>query len=330
MPIGQLLKIHGTSKLVEQYSEVRTSRYGPDGVIPAEFLPVYQRLRSRDWTRSYGQIDGVVYLMKRISLFKVQYNRLEGLPLSLDGDYEAERKVTDDLLQSSHVQKVRCCEPEAEILIGKGYTNLVDEDALSNFWSNVDNRIARTSKASWRCKPILNWATKDGKLQWRPTTLNDSQEIWDLYTDWVEFKKEVEKQGVMYQDLYGSILLDHQNKRSDLFCHVMTYEGKIIAFVVYAISGEYAHLLMNICKGKTEHSEVEKLQKYMGQLTQYFTVRSLKELGIKYVLFGYCTEKEPLYAYKKANSEAETRLKICTIREPVAEVSESRKRHGFL
>lgn len=310
----KLKKIDGNSKVVEQYAEQRMKWYGVDGCVPAEFFPTYQHLRRRDGSRFYLQVGSVVCLVKKVRIFKAQFNRLEGLPLSLTENFKEARLVSDFLFAENWVGKVRVCEKE--------YTGLEweypsvsckPEGTIANFWIDVKSKFAHVSRSSWRGRSVLNYANKNGCLEWRQAQTTDLDDLHALYKAWVRYKQE-EKQTVMYKELYTGILSSiASGGRSGLLNYVLCYQGKVIAFVSYLISGSTAHLLANqsICMTDMDISGIEKVAYYAGKLSFYFTMKTFKEMGVDKAFLGYGDDpKDPLNEYKRAHSDGQTSLFI--------------------
>lgn len=331
MQLEDLKRVRQNSVDVETYYKLRRSRYGIDAALPAEFLPTYQGLRSRDYSRFYYVERGVCFLLKKIRLYNVQFNRLEGLPISLNGDDAAERSVLKELLECPWLHKVHCCDGEVPKLQQYGNFKYVREDVVANFWSDIDIRIEKTSKNSWSGRNPLNWATKNEGLKFRRSEQQDTDELLKLYESWEAFKSENEK--VIRTDLYQGILRDHFHHTPQLINYVMHYGSRLISFSTCAIVGEDAHLLANIAISRThgDYSNMKKVVDYMGQLSNYFLVRELKTIGVNRMLSGYCEEGDSLIQYKRTHSDGETVLTVATIHDPPkADKSKPKEEpHGF-
>lgn len=324
----EFVQIQPHHKIVDEYAEKRIARYGVAGAVPAEFLPVYQGLRRNDSSRVYVEYRRTIFLVKKVRIFKAQWNRVEGLPISLNGDQGLENKVLQEILKSPLLHKIRCCAAEAIQLQEMGIKS-EEEDAISNFYIHLKARAQRISKGSWRGKSILNYAREHGKLIWRPAEPSDYPEIEHFYESWSR-KKEADGQDVMYKKLYEGILDGVLKRREGLLSYILTFEGRLIGFVAYALSGKTAHLLANQVIGKTEEivdEQIRKVAQYAGHLCHYFTVHSLLELGLEHAFLGYVEKSDSLNVYKTATSDGHTKLFIAKLRDP--EEKKEEEREGF-
>lgn len=311
-------KIRLSSEEVEKYSAERVRRYGVDGVLPAEFFPAYQWLRQGDWTREFLVFGGdVVLAYKKIRIFSAQYNRLEGLPLSLSGDAEKERQALEIVLKCGWLHKARVCQKEAAILHERFGLMAVQEAAVANFWYDTSKRYERTLKSSWRPRSVLNWAKDAGVLEWRQPTYKDADEISRLYDSWAE-KKRLEKQNVMFKELYGSLISRQLQDSEKLDISVLAWNHHVIAFVVHLISDKSAHLLANITVSNTtfDFGCPPKLKPYVGQIVTHFSSKMFSERGIEVGFLGYCEENDPLIKYKRSLADGETKLYLVDICKP--------------
>ena len=311
-------KIRLSSEEVEKYSAERVRRYGVDGVLPAEFFPAYQWLRQGDWTREFLVFGGdVVLAYKKIRIFSAQYNRLEGLPLSLSGDVEKERQALDIVLKCGWLHKARVCQQEVELLQTRFGLSAVQEAAVANFWYDTSKRYERTLKSSWRPRSVLNWAKTAGSLEWRSPTYKDQDGIARLYDSWKE-KKQLEKQTVMFKELYGSLTARHFPGSDKLDVSILAWNDQAVAFVVHLISDNSAHLLANISVSNTtfDFGCPPKLKPYVGQIVTHFSSKSFSKRGIQTGFLGYCEENDPLIKYKRSLADGETKLFLVDICKP--------------
>lgn len=314
------------SSIVDEYSNQRRLRYGIEAVLPVEFFPRYQSLRPRDSSRFFYEIDSVCFVLKKVRLFQAQYNRMEGLPVSFYGDRDKEMEVLDRIIRCPWVDKVRCSSNEAEVLHSRGIETK-EEGTVANFWIDVEEKIRRMERSSWRPRAVLN-QVKD-ELEWRPSEWKDCVDLRSMLCSWMERKGK----DVMFKDLYASIMAAAGTQMPDLVKCVLLHQGKIVAFVVYVLSGGCAHLLMNLSSvmASSGEEEVSKVEYYAGKLSHYFMMKSLLERGVKNAFLGFGDNpNDPLNTYKRELATGEFRLMVADIPAHGSDLMVGVKENGFL
>ena len=90
------LKDEYTKKYIDFYNTERYRRYGVTGILPAEYTHEYNCI-SNEWQRKVLTVgigtDVVIVVLKHIQMFQYIYKRMEGLPISIEGNRENEKKV---------------------------------------------------------------------------------------------------------------------------------------------------------------------------------------------------------------------------------------------
>ena len=280
-----------SKKYIEYYNNERYDRYGYQGILPAEYSHEYHLIK-KDWQRKVLVVDDVIIFMKYVSLFQHRYNRMDGLPISMSGDKDQEKRVFNKIIERKLCKKVLCIEPESELIADK--FELDSKIMTYNYYSDVINNFTKIDRNGWRTKRGVNRLLKDPLLTYRKLEHHDDsvEQINNAFTRW---KSEVEGSRFLSKTLANGINKHEYWDTDSSEYYLFEYDGFPVGLIVYILSpqkrGIVGHQIVNkgINHMIVDYKIPEEIKKRIGAFMHYITMRDLHERGIKHIFCGMVT-----------------------------------------
>ena len=318
------LKDESTKKYIDFYNKERFNRYGYEGILPAEYTYEYNKIKN-DWSRKILTVgvdsDVVVVVIKHVQMFQHIYKRMEGLPLSINGNTENEEKVFDILIDSGLIKKVLVIQEEELWLNNKKGFDVSSELKTYNYYTLIDTHWNKINSNKWKHR-IGTENLKDPLLTYRILTkkdnsveiMNNAFELW---------KKDIEKTKWLSTGFTKAITkYPYWNDSNVEYC-VFEYDGFPVGLLVYlVVNNEVSYQLINRgishmmfedeTSNKTLSTIPDRVKKRIGSYMHYIRTKNLHEHGVKVTYAGgvFDIRKPSLGTYKKEMNDSYFGVKV--------------------
>lgn len=306
-------------KFINYYNLTRIDRYGGDGSLPAEYTYEYNNI-SREPQRKILTIginnDVVILVMKRVQMFSAVYNRIEGLPISMDDNRDNELAVIKSLSENELAWKIGGNDQEKDILDNLGLEPSDNIDTY-NFYAHIPTNFEKVGKNKWRTKKGVNRLLKIENLTWEVADSYSPKHVQDMHfinSTYAAHKVEVEDEEV-YSRL-GSAIKEHSYWTDPNVKYFMYYYKDVpVGMCVYTFpTPNIAHQIVNKGLGRMlienefnftdqERNEFDEISRRLGQFNHYITMKDLNNLGVEHVYFGGVFRKQSLRVFKTILSD---------------------------
>jgi len=291
--------------LVNYYNKERRKRYGYIGILPAEYSHEYHKIND-EWQRKIATVgignDLVIIAIKYVNMFRHIYNKLEGMPISVNNNKTNEETVLQKLSDSGVCRKFVAIDPESKWFEEKGYV-LDSEVKTYNYHSNVKTNFTKLTNR-WRTKKGVNRLLKDPLLTYTKLT-NENVSVKKICEAFTRWKKDVEKSNMLSLTLSNCIKKYPYWNDKNVEYYLFEYNGFPVGLIVYVIVNDtIGHQIVN--KGIT-HMVFDNIPdipsevgKRIGAFMHYITMKDLHERGVKDVYCGAVMgfRKSSLRVYK--------------------------------
>lgn len=211
--------------------------------------------------------DEILVLYKDIKLFKNQFIRLLGFPISKGKNRNLEKALFKELCKIEEVREVELMEYDA--IIHNISTNNLSYDNVE-FLVNVQDTCLNNK---YKSRYQINKYEKD--INYRDATENDFEPIINLLNQWLEHKNATEE--VHSKSIYKNII-KNPNKYllEDFNTKVLYYKDELFAFSVYYEIEKKIYQITNIINTFTD-SFPHNLVKGGNRIVFYYTIKEYKD-----------------------------------------------------
>lgn len=304
-------------KFINYYNKIRSIRTGYLGILPAEYSHEFNKI-SPDWQRKIITIgiddDLVIMALKRVQMFKYIYTRMDGLPISINGNRENETKVLIEIAKYKLCHKISVNSKEQKILkkLKFPFSNFVE---TYNFYSHIPTNFKKIDKNKWRTKKGINRMLKMKNLTWEELTgpsdainiISEGFDRWKIKTEGVVFGKKLSR-GIKKYKFWED---------PNVLYYLFSYKDIPVGLCVYIISDGIANQIINKTIGhliyeqdfnklnKEEELELDELKRRVNAFIHYTTIKDLKERGIQHSYFGGVFRAPSLRVFKRIMNDKE-------------------------
>jgi len=309
-----LWELH-TKDLIDFYNSSRRDRFGYEGILPAEYTYEYNKI-CRDTQRRIVRVrtkgDEVIVILKKVQMFKNVYNRIEGLPVSVNGDDKSIRTTLDELSKKGLAQKISAIPEESEILTTWGFPFSEKIDSF-NFYSHLPTQFEKMSKAKWMHKKGVKRLLRIDNLSIKVLEYenkSDKEDVETLNRGFDEYKLWYEGISKGWKKLQSSMSKYPYWDDENTICYLVRYKGFPVAYAVYIYTvSKTVHLIISKSIGrnlhenysftKEEKTEWEEIKKKISAYTHYRTTDDLLRKGVIHGYYGGAFSMKSLRTFKK-------------------------------
>lgn len=211
--------------------------------------------------------DEILVLYKDIKLFKNQFIRLLGFPISKGKNRNLEKALFRELCKIEEVREVELMEYDA--IIHNISTNNLSYDNVEFLVNIQDTCLNNKYKSRYQ----INKYEKD--INYRDATENDFEPIINLLNQWLEHKNATEE--VHSKSIYKNII-KNPNKYllEDFNTKVLYYKDELFAFSVYYEVENKIYQITNIINTFTDLFP-HNLVKGGNRIVFYYTIKEYKD-----------------------------------------------------
>lgn len=283
-----LLKEERTKKYLDYYNAERMNRYGVCGNGTIDYTHEYDTILP-NWKIRLLIVgvegDMVLVIIKHIQMFQHIYKRMEGLPISIEGNRKHEEQVFDALISSSLVEKILTIEGEYDWVETKGFT-IQSELKEYNYFTDIPKHWNKISSGKWRSKKGINKLLKDPLLTYRVLVEEkDAYIVERMNNAFGKYKVEIEK-----EDNIGQRQINGYNKypfwkNNQVSYCVFEYDGFPVGLKVDLRSDGVVYKLVNksINRMLFDNQPIipDKIKKRLGYYMHYIQIQGFFEDGLK-------------------------------------------------
>jgi len=319
------LKDEYTKKYIDFYNTERYRRYGVTGILPAEYTHEYNCI-SNEWQRKVLTVgigtDVVIVVLKHIQMFQHIYKRMEGLPISIEGNKENEKRVFNILINLEIVKKVLSSIKEEQEFLENCGMSVDSELKTYSYYSDVEhNWNTKSGLNRWRTKKGVNRLEKNDKLTCRILTKNEEC-VKIIGEAFCKFKEEVHKDKFLSKKFTKSIIEYPHWNDDNVEYYLFEYDGFPIGLICYV----YSHFSVGyqvVNKGirsllyddnikENVKSIPQEVIKRLGEYMHCKSIEILRNKGIKYSNCGgvFGTMKPEIALYKRLMNDSFFGMKV--------------------
>lgn len=300
-------------KFVDFYNTERCNRYGFDGILPAEYTHEYNLIKN-EWGRKVITVgvgdDIVIVTIKHIQMFQHVYERMDGLPISVEGNRKHEDQVFDALMGSGLTKKVLANDQEGQWIESKKNLKVSSEWQTYNYITDVAKRTDEVESSKWKSKNRINTLISNPLLTYRLVTEQEQcmKSMSDAFFLW---KKDIEKSRWLVKGLSKAFVKYPYPNDESIDCVVFEYDGFPIGWYVnLVINNTFAHEIIeqSVVHMKFEDKNTQQIiadipnnvKKRLGRYMHYIKIKRLRKRGVD-ASFAGCvssTRNSDLNLYK--------------------------------
>tara|TARA_R110000824_G_C15136396_1_gene669557 strand:+ start:188 stop:1240 length:1053 start_codon:yes stop_codon:yes gene_type:complete len=311
-----------SKKYADFYNTERYTRYGVCGILPVGYSYEYHNIIN-DWQRKIHTVgvddDVVIVILKHVQMFQNIYKRMEGLPISINGNRENEEKVFDALIDSGIVKKVLSSVKEEQDFLENHGMSVSSELKTYSYYCDVQSNWENKSGVNrWRTKKGVNNLEKLSELTYRILDKKDSA-VEKVIKSFSQYKEEVHNDRFLSKKFSKSIIEYPYWNDDKVDYYLFEYAGIPIGLVGYVYTDfGVAYQIIN----KGIHSMIftdEELksipidvQKRLGAYMHCKSIEILKEKKMKYSFCGgvFDTMRKTIAIYKKLMNDDYFGMKV--------------------
>jgi hypothetical protein len=302
---------------INLFNRKRYSRYGYEGILPAEYSHEYHKIKN-EWKRKVITIgvddDLVIVVIKHIQMFQYVYERMEGLPISINDNTENEKKVFDILIENGIIKKVLAIYQEGLWLENTKNFKVSSEWNTYNYFTIVNEHIKNIYSNKWKRKNRINSLIKNPLLEYEELHKADSS-IKSLSDSFLLWKEEIEKTKWVTKGLSKSFINYPYWKDDSVECILFKYDGFPIGWYANVIiDNKIAHEILEqsvvhmVFKDKEEKEIISNIpnivKKRLGKYMHYIKMKRFYDRGVD-VSYAGCvasTRNKNLSIFKKSTN----------------------------
>lgn len=266
----------------------------PDRRLPYDLSPKYNNMTSRcQYKFKIFKIDSdlVVVFYKDVQFFKVKFKRLIGFPISLSKNHNNEIILFNKLKSDLTIKEAYLSKYEVDTIIK------ADLEEVSNDFITYVDEAKKKMNSKWRCKHQIN-TIKNKCLIMRKASINDYQQISDLFDSWVQYKEGIDFKA--YTTKMNKIRKNFDKWIDSIY--VLDLYGTIISVSIFDfVSKDDVHYLFSYFYNAHHYpaslEEHRSVFVQMSNVHYYYVINLLDELG--YTMYRYgSAETDSLYKFK--------------------------------
>lgn len=316
LDLGHIFDLN-SEVIINRFFKVLMKRYGTEGMYPYFLNPLYRHyLKDNRFKYIIIELenDYVMVSIKYVRMFNVKYVRLIGLPISLNNIEENEDRVLNILIENKMIDEIYFRYAEAEKVVLK--MKIPNQKGIKgrDYYSIVEERFKYLDRGKWRSKHRINICNKNPNIVFRKAIIQDIPKMRDLDYRWREWKKrknESISDIKLFEGIFKSLEEDINNDK--ILAYNLFYKDILLGMIIFfkVLDGDYVHQVVNktmyhtiytdeIFKGLDDYdiNFIKKILNDVGQIMFYYSLKELKNLGIKAAYCaGYYTMKS-LGVYK--------------------------------
>lgn len=304
----------------------RICKYGPEGHLPAEFTTEYNQICQDPLRRVFSIAyngDLVLVPVKKVLMYDHVYNRIEGVPVSVNGNQNNVKDVLKELARTKICKKINTlCSSEQELVESIGGKQDIIIDSY-NFYSSIESTYQKLHTNKWLTKRGIKKIMKMNSLELTieakvTRRIQDSVEL--ILDGFDEYQEKYTKYESGWKKLSKSI---RKNKNFDNVFYLMGWYQNIplyLCVVVYCTSSNTVHQIVNQSLAhNTKREEIQKalisqfeldeldyILKRSGALIFYHMIKFIKlYLRSDHVYCGGAFDMKSLRMYKSNMNEKE-------------------------
>jgi hypothetical protein len=315
---------YGIKKFIDFYNHTRRERYGLGGILPCEYSNEYNKIHE-DWQRRILLVgvdeDYVIVVLKRVQMFKHVYNRMEGLPISIEDNKENEDRVLLKLFDEGIAYKVGCLQEEGLKLERMGFEKSEEIESY-NFYSNIPINYEKINKNRWKHKKGIFRFEKMENLYFDilgpDNTEDDKKAIKYINDGFSKWKIEVEGATKGWHGISKGIYEYQYWLDKNVIYYMFRYKDIPVGLVIYILPDKkLTHQIINKTVGRAVYDESELnltekelvefewLKKRLNAYIHYKTIQDLNSRGLVHGYFGGAFSMQSLRKYKQIMNDKE-------------------------
>lgn len=295
---------------LDVFLKERMKYFGYRGMLPNYINPILRTLEKGNYRYMIVDVNGnmTVIILKRILMFKVQFIRMIGLPISLD-NMKSAIILFQELVNNKLIKQVYLMDCDIDFLKwNKDKLEFVD----SNHYSVIGDKLSKIDKSSWRGKYGINKSIKNPDISFRKIELKDHNAIKEFDEQWVRFKED-QKEELYDKKLLMEILDNLAYGIGDgIFAYGLFYKDIPMGVVVYLRAVEdYAIQVVEKSVARTyyndylpaeilEEDNFKQLLRNVSTQMYYFSLKELEKEGIKAIYCGGAVVVKSLREHKSS------------------------------
>jgi len=298
--------------LFAKFNSARMARYGNDGVIHCFCGPIYRQLspiKKFYYLNVTCKDDDVLLLINDLNYGSVRYLTLYLLPISLNGNRLNEEEVFDELVSNKIIGSVVFSDLDKQFFeVRKIRFNI--KDSQTEFYTLVDERFEEINNNKFKSQYGINQAEKGQQFVFKGSNGvvngSDFNAIEILLHEFFSYCDEV-KVHVHDKSSYKNMIeyLRLYNNSEKVFSHFYYYNNILLSAKIFIRNwgvndNYYASFTKNIFHSTNEQIPLlpNNLKNRLSKHSLFFSLRDLKERGVKIVQNGNCGENPGLKNYK--------------------------------
>lgn len=239
--------------------------------------------------------DMIIVFFKKVQFIKTNYNRLLGMPISLNKDSKNERKVFNILRDRKAIKELVISEEEC-IRHNIDYKCL--DVAEYDYFYNLKTLESRIDKGSWRSKKSITKYKDD--LTIRFAKPSDYDGILEVHENWKKDKGEEFRSKNMFKKYFKTF---YDNLDNTI---VLQYKEKIIAYeVIDKFSDKFVTKIISNCLTSRGDYDIPKsISSNISKILMFYSMKLLIENGFDDYSFGGALSQS-LLNFKRTYSTSE-------------------------